>query len=110
MTAKQAIDIIKCLAWHKRPSEEEIEDAIKALEQTDGLLDYVNQSIEAEKKAKSEHELEETVDAKVDFFQDNRKNIDVVKPILQEVKALGYDKPQSISDLNDAKKILAMCK
>ena len=67
-------------------------------------------AIEAEKKAKSEHELEETVDAIVDFFQDNRTNIDVVKPILKEVKALGYDKPQSISDLNDAKKILAMCK
>lgn len=55
MTAKQAIDIIKCLAWHKRPSEEEIEDAIKALEQTDELLDYVNQSIEAEKKAMSDY-------------------------------------------------------
>ena len=67
-------------------------------------------AVEAEKKAKSEHELEETVDAIVDFFQDNRTNIDVVKPILKEVKALGYDKPQSISDLNDAKKILAMCK
>lgn len=67
-------------------------------------------AVEAEKKAKSEHELEETVDAIVDFFQDNRTNIDIVKPILKEVKALGYDKPQSISDLNDAKKILAMCK
>ena len=33
MTTEQAIDIIKCLAWHKRPSEEEIEDAIKTLEQ-----------------------------------------------------------------------------
>ena len=33
MTKEQAIDIIKCLAWHARPDEEEIEQAIKALEQ-----------------------------------------------------------------------------
>ena len=66
--------------------------------------------IEAEKKAKSEHELEDAVTSIVDYFQNNRNNIDVVKPILAEVKSLGYDKPQSISDLNDAKKILAMCK
>ena len=33
MTKEQAIDIIKCLAWHTRPNEEEIEQAIKALEQ-----------------------------------------------------------------------------
>ena len=29
MTRTEAIDILKCLAWHKRPSEEEIEEAIK---------------------------------------------------------------------------------
>ncbi len=34
MTREEAIDIIKCLAWHTRPNEEEIiEQAIKALEQ-----------------------------------------------------------------------------
>jgi hypothetical protein len=33
MTKEQAIDIIKCLAWHERPEEEEIEQAIKTLEQ-----------------------------------------------------------------------------
>ena len=33
MTREEAIDIIKCLAWHTRPDEEEIEQAIKALEQ-----------------------------------------------------------------------------
>ena len=33
MTKEQAIDIIKCLAWHARPDEEQIEQAIKALEQ-----------------------------------------------------------------------------
>lgn len=33
MTNEEAIDIIKCLAWHRRPNEEDIEQAIKALEQ-----------------------------------------------------------------------------
>ena len=33
MTKEEAIDIIKCLAWHTRPDEESIEQAIKALEQ-----------------------------------------------------------------------------
>lgn len=34
MTREKAIDIFKCLAYHNlRPSEEEIDEAIKALEQ-----------------------------------------------------------------------------
>ena len=33
MTREEAIDIIKCLAWHTRPDKESVEQAIKALEQ-----------------------------------------------------------------------------
>lgn len=33
MTREEAIDIIKCLAWHTRPDEKDIEQAIKTLEQ-----------------------------------------------------------------------------
>lgn len=65
---------------------------------------------EAELKAKLEHELEDTVEAIVDFFQNNKTNLDVIKPIFEEIKNLGYDKPQSISDLDNAKKILNLCK
>ncbi len=65
---------------------------------------------EAEKKAKLERELEDTIEAIVDFFQNNKSNLDVIKPILKEIKSLGYDKPQSISDLDDAKKVLSLCK
>ena len=54
--------------------------------------------------------IEDTVEAIVNFFQENRSNLDVIKPILKEVKNLGYDKPQSISDLDDAKAILNLCK
>ena len=33
MTREEAIDVFKCLAWHTRPDEEVIEQAIKALKQ-----------------------------------------------------------------------------
>ena len=33
MTKEEAIDVIKSLAWHTRPNEEDVEQAIKALEQ-----------------------------------------------------------------------------
>ena len=50
MTNKEAIDVIKCLAWHTRPNEEDIEQAIRALEQEpcgdcisrEAVLDVVN--------------------------------------------------------------------
>ena len=67
-------------------------------------------AVEAEKKAKLERELEDTIEAIVDFFQNNKSNLDVIKPILKEIKSLGYDKPQSITDLDDAKKVLSLCK
>lgn len=33
MTRERAIDIIKCLAWHTRPDEEDVEQAIETLKQ-----------------------------------------------------------------------------
>ena len=40
MTREEAIDIIKCLAWHTRPDEEDVEQAIKALEQEEPCEDW----------------------------------------------------------------------
>ena len=45
MTREEAIDIIKCLAWHTRPDEEDVEQAIKALEQ-ELVLDKIKTEIE----------------------------------------------------------------
>ena len=57
MTNKEAIEVIKeikvtddCLTQYLQGFDEALDMAIQALEQTDELLDYVNQSIEAEKK------------------------------------------------------------
>lgn len=44
MTREEAIDIIKCLAWHTRPNEEDIEQAIKALKQ-EPILDKIRAEI-----------------------------------------------------------------
>lgn len=46
MTREEAIDIVKCLAWHDlRPSEEDIEQAIKALEQ-EPIIDKIRAEID----------------------------------------------------------------
>lgn len=45
MTREEAIDIIKCLAWHTRPNEEDIEQAIKALEQ-EPVIDKIRTEID----------------------------------------------------------------
>ena len=44
------------------------------------------------------------------YFQDNLDDRDKIKPIIAEIKKLGYDKPQSISKVEDAKAILKLCK
>ena len=46
----------------------------------------------------------------MDFCKENKKNLEKVKPILQEIKNRGYDKPQSITDIEDAKAVLNLCK
>ena len=63
---------------------------------------------EAEKAHKSQQELDETITEIVNFFTENKTNLDVIKPILTKCKELGYSNPKEISDLEDAKTILAM--
>ena len=63
-----------------------------------------------ETKAKSEGELTDSINKIMEYFQENHGDLDKVKPIVAEIKKLGYDKPQSISSLDDAKAILKLCK
>ena len=65
---------------------------------------------EIEKQAKSGKELADLIDDIMDFCKEHRKDLDKVKPIMQAVREMGYDKPQSITDINDAKKVLTLCK
>lgn len=61
-----------------------------------------------EEEEKVKKELNEVIDQIVDFFNANKSDIDVIKPILSKCKELGYANPKEIADVEDAKAILAM--
>lgn len=57
---------------------------------------------------KNEKKLDELKKEIIDFFVANKSNINAIKPILAECKALGYENPKEINSLEDAKTIRAM--
>lgn len=63
-----------------------------------------------EKENKLQKELNEVVSEIMDFCKINvvNKNKEAVEPILAKCKEMGYSNPKEISDLDDAKTILAM--
>ena len=63
---------------------------------------------EAEKAHKSQKELDIAIGEIVDFFTKNKTDLEIIKPILAKCKEMGYSNPKEISDLEDAKTILAM--
>lgn len=78
-------------------------------EQDDIAQKKATRVAEVESKARAEHELADVLDKIVDYFQEHRTQVDVVKPIMTAIKEMGYDKPQSISKIEDAREILALC-
>ena len=65
---------------------------------------------EAEKAARVEKELNEAKAKIVEFFNNNKTNIDVIKPVLQVCKDNGFSNPTEIDDIAIANKVLAACK
>lgn len=65
---------------------------------------------EAEKEKHTQKELESIKTEIVDFFTENKTEIDIIKPVLEEIRNLGYENPNEISSLKDAKTILKMTK
>lgn len=65
---------------------------------------------EAEEAARISKQLEEVRAEIVDFFMNNKNNIDAVKPVLEICKKNGFSNPNEITDLEVAKKVLAACK
>lgn len=63
---------------------------------------------EAEKVAKEQKELEDAKAKIVEFFVANKPNPEVVKPVLEKCKELGYANPVEITSLKDAKAILKL--
>lgn len=65
---------------------------------------------EEEAKAKSEKELEEIKSEIVEFFNNNKTNLDVIKPVLKICKEGNYSNPMEIDNIEFAKKVLKACK
>lgn len=63
---------------------------------------------ENEKQAKSKAELDEIVNEIVEFFTENKSDINKIKPIMAACKELGFATPKEIDNVEDAKKILAL--
>lgn len=64
---------------------------------------------EAEAAAKIEKQLNEIKSEIIEFFTENKANIDVIKPVLEMCRECGFSNPQEIDDLEVAKKVLKMC-
>lgn len=65
---------------------------------------------EAEAKAKIEKQLDEIKSEIINFFVENKTNIDIIKPALEICKKYGYSNPNEIDDLEAAKVVLEACK
>lgn len=63
---------------------------------------------EQEKAAKSKAAVDEVVSEIVNFFTENKSDIDKIKPVMAEIKKRGYSKPTEIADIEDAKAVLAL--
>lgn len=63
---------------------------------------------EAEKKNNEKKELDKVVADIIKFFTENKPDVNVIKPILNKVKELGYANPKEIDSVEDAQIILAM--
>jgi hypothetical protein len=65
---------------------------------------------EAEKAARIEKELNDIKTEIVEFFNNNKTNLDVIKPVLKVCKDNGFSNPTEIDDISIAKKVLDACK
>lgn len=61
-----------------------------------------------EKKNHDKKELDKVITEIVQFFIDNKRDIKIIKPVLEKVKELGYENPKEIDSVNDARIILSM--
>lgn len=82
-----------------RKKEDEIKDA-----------ENMKRIAEAEEAARIQRELDSIKEEITEFFTANRDSIDTIKPVLEEVRNLGYANPTEIDSLEHAKTILNMTK
>lgn len=100
-----------------------IQDAIKSEQAKSGIPLYKAKKNQAKHDAelearvaaketanKAQKELDAAISELVDFFTENKSNLDKIKPVLKKVKDAGYSNPKEIDDVGFAKELLDMCK
>lgn len=61
-----------------------------------------------EEEERNKRNLDEVIGEIVDFFNENKGDLEKIKPVLVKCKELGYANPKEIDDIEIAKTILAM--
>lgn len=62
-----------------------------------------------EEELRNQKELNSIISDIIAFFNNNKTNIDIIKPILEKMRELGYQTPNDIDSIDNAKAILSMC-
>lgn len=89
-----------------KKSGENMEDSLR--EQNAIEKERLKRIAEIEKKSKKQKQLNIVIEDIVTYFTENKTNLDVIKPILEKIKELGYNNPKEITSLDDAKVIFEM--
>lgn len=107
-------EIIPEIPFNSDALIEAITNAIKA-EQSKSGVSYADakkkqekQKKEFEKRVADKAELDEIVSEIVEFFTENKSDINKIKPIMAACKELGFASPKEIDNVENAKKILAL--
>jgi len=91
-----------------------ITDAIAAEHSKSGVsIDEARNKQSAQQEARLagiavKNELNAVITNIIQFFTENKTNIEVIRPVLMKCKELGYENPSKITKLEDAKTIFAM--
>lgn len=103
----QFIDALEnAIKTEQAKSGKSLEDAKK--EQAKREKEQAKRVAENEKKAKAQAELDSIIEEIVQFFTENKSNMDKIKPVMAKIKSEGFANPKEIDDIEKAKDILAM--
>ena len=85
----------------------------KTLEQTKSEqeaeeAERLKEIAKAEKNKKESKKLDDVVSQITDYIKANKSDMDKIKPLIAMTKELGYENPTMITDIDDAKKVLAL--
>lgn len=85
-----------------------VEDRRKENEKEDA--ENLKRIAEAEKAARIQRELDEIKSKIIEFFNNNKANLDIIKPVLKICKDNGFSNPTEIDNIAVATKVFDACK